>query len=495
MMKPLKHPFLIMIFLYILSQLPFIFSHRYTYWDESVYLGIGKYIYSLGSSGLWEPIRPLGLPIILGPVWKLHIPYLLFSGAISLLFSLGVIALTYSLARTLFGKREAILAAAFLATSRAFFYYSHFILTEIPSVLFVLAAAYFFIKQRYYLAGIAASLAMIFKFTNALLIPAFGIALLAYYLSGNLSMRKLVSTSAKAGVSFVVITLPFLVFNAFFYKGFGNWFTAAVRPFTLASWHQANPAKVIPGMLNSYSFYLVQLFKQHFAFVLVAAAAFVFWKKKWYLNRGKTALASVMIIYLAYFSYIPNKDERFLLTFLPIVCIFVAAAFFEVFSRAWPGRSMPRQLAVVSVVVLLVVSFAAALYTDCNFYSWLAQPDPAVSQLYSSPSRLNITGPIMTSDPVFAAYNDNLFIPFYDTSQGIPTGLKPSWGMKAKSFEAVIYSPQAFYCPESDISCIVMRNSLQEQISSSYTLVFNGTYFDSQLDYFIYINESFTSSS
>ena len=31
-------------------------------WDEAVYLGMGKYIYSGGAIGLFEEIRPLGLP-------------------------------------------------------------------------------------------------------------------------------------------------------------------------------------------------------------------------------------------------------------------------------------------------------------------------------------------------------------------------------------------------------------------------------------------------
>ncbi len=481
--------------LFVLSQLPFLLSQRYASWDEAVYLAIGKHIYSAGASGLWEPIRPPGLSLVLGPVWKLHLPYFLSSVLLKFLFSLGAIVLTYLLAKKLFGTKAAILATALLATSQAFFFYSSQIFTEIPSSLFVLAAVYFFSERKPYLSGIAAALAVLFKFTNGILVVAIAASVIALHLAKQGKARQLLASSAQIAVSFAAVVLPFLAFNAFFYRGYSSsLFAAAVRPFSLAAWHQSNPAKAVAGGIYNYSYYFIQLFRQHPALVLAIPALFIFWKKGWYSSPGKNLLASALLFYLAYFSYIPNKDERFLLTFLPLACILAAAGFFEALGWAGKIRSALKPLAVASLITLLIASFSAAAYADYRFYSWRAPPQPELTELYSSVTNLGIKGPVMTSDPAFAAYSDNLFLPYYDSSEGVPAALKPSWDMKAKPFEAVIYSPQTLYCPENDLGCYALRDGLQEQIKSGYKLVFSGSYYGGRIDYYIYVNESFISS-
>ena len=70
---------------------------------------MGKYIYSLGHSGLWETIRPPGLPLLIGTLWKLRLPYVFFSEITALLFAAGTIAMSYLIASKLFSKKAAIL--------------------------------------------------------------------------------------------------------------------------------------------------------------------------------------------------------------------------------------------------------------------------------------------------------------------------------------------------------------------------------------------------
>ena len=71
-------------------------------WDSAVYAGMGKYIFSDGQFGLWEPIRPLTLPIILGFFWKIGLNPLIAGEIFILLISVGVIILTYILSNNLF---------------------------------------------------------------------------------------------------------------------------------------------------------------------------------------------------------------------------------------------------------------------------------------------------------------------------------------------------------------------------------------------------------
>ncbi len=492
----LPAPLLIILGLFVAAKVLYLLKYHLPVWDEAVYLGMGKYIYSLGQSGLWETIRPPGLPLIIGALWKLRLPYVFFSEIIIMLFGIGSILLSYLIANKLFGKSVAILSVALLATSPWFYLYSSYILTEVPSAFLALLAIYAFISRRYFLSGAAAAAAMLFKFPNGLVLVAIAATLLAGNVIKKLQLKSQLLPMIKVFAAFFVVTLPFFVFNYIFYRPFtGNAFDAVLRPIILGVWHQSNPSKVIAGSLHNYFFYFVEAFKQHFALVFAMAAIFLFWKRKWFADRGKLLLAIFLLAYLAYFTYIPNKDERYILAFLPAICIFTAAAFIDVtsyFRRLGNGIAKPiRSLVLVAAVSLFVLSFAVAAYKDYHFYSWRPASEPsAVSELYGSIARFGITGTVLTSEPVFAAYNDNLFLAYYDTSSGVPNGLKPSWNLSGRPFEAVVFSPESFSCSFGDFGCYDDVEKLHSIIESNYAPVFNGTYYDGTITYYVFVNES-----
>ncbi|MBI3036843.1 glycosyltransferase family 39 protein [Candidatus Woesearchaeota archaeon] len=487
-------PLLLILAVFAAAKVAFLLRYHLPIWDEAVYLGMGKYIYSLGSSGLWEMLRPPGLPLITGLVWKLQLPQMLFSEIVTVAFGAGSIILCYLTGKRLFNRNVAFLASALLAASPLFFLYSSYILTEVPSLFFVLATIYFFVNKRYYLSGAAAALAMLFKFPNGLVLAAIAAAVI---IPGLISKKSQLWPLIKTSTAFFMVTLPFLVFNYVFYRPFtSNPYDAIFRPFILGAWHQSNPAKAITEPLLNYSFYAIEAFKQHFVFVLAIAAAFLFWKRKWFSDSGKLLLASYFAIYAAYFTYIQNKDERFLILFLPAICIFAAAAFFELLklSRSISTKLKPaRSFALVAMIALLLLSFAVAAYKDYHFYSWRPSSEPAVaSELYKSVSALGIRGAVLTSEPVFAAYSNNRFFPYYFTSfQGIPQELKAlnEWEQN-KAFEAVIFSSETLFCPAGDFECETAKANMHSYLQSSFRQVFNGTYYDGQLSYYVFVNES-----
>lgn len=51
---------------FVVAKLLFFTKFMVVLWDEAVYIGIGKFFLSLGSVGLFEPIRPIVLPLFLG---------------------------------------------------------------------------------------------------------------------------------------------------------------------------------------------------------------------------------------------------------------------------------------------------------------------------------------------------------------------------------------------------------------------------------------------
>ncbi|MCH7516408.1 MAG: glycosyltransferase family 39 protein [Bacteroidetes bacterium] len=119
------------------------------WWDSSVYIGMGKYIYSAGNSGLYEASRPLVWHLILGFFWKLGFDVILFGKISVLLFGIGTIILTYLIAHELFDKKIALLSSLLLIFSPTFFLFNSVMLAGIPSAFFFLLGFYLFIKKHY----------------------------------------------------------------------------------------------------------------------------------------------------------------------------------------------------------------------------------------------------------------------------------------------------------------------------------------------------------
>jgi len=86
---------LIVLSIAFLIRLLFFFSYHAIWWDSAVYVGMGKYIFSLGKQGLWEPIRPIVWPIILGFLWKIKLNPIFFGRLLNIIMSLGIIYLVY----------------------------------------------------------------------------------------------------------------------------------------------------------------------------------------------------------------------------------------------------------------------------------------------------------------------------------------------------------------------------------------------------------------
>ncbi|MDO8661514.1 MAG: hypothetical protein Q7K43_06500, partial [Candidatus Woesearchaeota archaeon] len=57
--------------LMLVVRLLFVFDWHEVWWDSGVYIGMGKWLWSLSTSGLWEDFRPVLWPIVLGFFWKI----------------------------------------------------------------------------------------------------------------------------------------------------------------------------------------------------------------------------------------------------------------------------------------------------------------------------------------------------------------------------------------------------------------------------------------
>src|SRR3989339_1349306 len=305
----------IVIILFVLLKGFFLLKPHFAVWDESVYIGMGKFLFSIGASGLWEEIRPVGLPLLLGLVWKLKLDVLFFPELLEVIFAAGSIFVVYLIGKK-FDEKIGLVAAVLLAFSTLFFSYSSSIMTEIPAAFFSLLSVYFFIKTPFlrsnhslFFAGIFSGISFMFKFTQGLLLPAF---LVAIFINSR-GWKGSFNASMKFAVGFFLVVLPFLIFNySAYHQDAANQFDAALRPFLLGARHQESMVDssitANGGLFEKAAFYPVELIKANplFAFSLLGLAL-LFVKKR----ENWNAAASVFLITLAYFTIIANKQPRF----------------------------------------------------------------------------------------------------------------------------------------------------------------------------------------
>jgi len=97
---------------------------------------MGKFLFS--QRGLWEPIRPVLWPFIIGFFWKVF-PFsiIFFSRLVTLALSLASVYLLFLIVKHFFNKHTALLAAILFSFSSVFFFFTFCIYTEIPAVTHV----------------------------------------------------------------------------------------------------------------------------------------------------------------------------------------------------------------------------------------------------------------------------------------------------------------------------------------------------------------------
>ncbi len=462
--------------LFLLIKIVFLLKYHLPIWDEAVYLGTGKYIYSLGNSGLWEDFRPIGFPLVIGTLWKLGISYISAAEVVSVLFAAGTVALVYLIAEMLFGRKVAVISALLTATFPLFFLYASYILTEIPSTFFALLAVYLYLRNKIVFAGISSGIAFLFKFTQGLMAAGF-VLFFAYELLKDKKIKETAKKTALFCASFFAAVLPYLLLNYVLYRKYtSTLFDAIFRPFILASWHQYNPAESIQGagitaLLQNLFFYFITILKNNFLLIVFVIGAILIMKKG---ESKKALLVALLLAYFAYFTYIPNKQDRFLLTFFPFIAILAGYALFFLLQK-YKGTSLAWPL-----MLIMLLSGAFAVIVDSNYFFWrAAHKEGIVDEMYGFIDANDVPEPILITDPVFAAYTDKKLVPYY---YSIDLGIN-IYNSYNESPATIVYSPSAFYCGK-DIECMQHKGYLESRLKEN-EVVFSGTFYETQ-DYYIY---------
>ncbi|MBU2637518.1 MAG: glycosyltransferase family 39 protein [Nanoarchaeota archaeon] len=356
-----------------IAQLFFVFKEHPIWWDSSIYLGMGHYIYSLGAVGIWEPIRPLVWPLLLGFFWKTGLNDIFMGYVLGIIFSLGSVFVAYHIGKKLHNEDAGLIAALILAFTPVFFESFFMNLTELPSIFFALLAVYLFLDKKHLMAGAFAGISFLTKFPNGILIAILVIIALIYFKAKD---------AGKIFAGSLVVIIPYLVFNYIMYGNILNVFIEADAIVKNAgTWLFSGP----------WYYYIIELLKQNPLYVLALVGAYEL------ITRKKYIIPALGFLFLAYFSIHVHKEIRFGILMLPYIAVMAGFGIKSLFKQKW---------IILPVLFVVLTVFAFNLPSD---YGLSNEAEGYLSFLEGK----DVEGEVLTMQPAVNLYSSKAVIPMY----------------------------------------------------------------------------------
>lgn len=469
-----------------LIRLIFLFKNPALWWDTTVYIGIAKYIFSLGKIGLWEYFRPLLWPVILGIGWKLKADTLLFGRIMEILFTLAIIFFTFEITRKLFSTKIAIFSSLFLAVDPLIFSFAHILNNEIPSLFFGLFALYLFILYRenksksfLIISAVLAGASFLIRFPSGLFFGAMFVFLLAEMIINHCKKNY---TNYKDflifTLSFIISIIPFFVFNYFFYNG------DFLYPIKGASKIIKEITITAPELNLKWYYYFTMLFKNSFIFIFAAIGIailiyYIFKKfkfnKKPILLENKLLLIILFALFFIYYQCVSFKDLRYAISYIPILYVF---SIYGLHKLAKIKTIVPK----IIIIIIILTSFTFSINASYKFVKYLPETPSELMPYYtyfSSHAYYQTT--VISTTPILISYSDIDLIPFYTAgARKFDTDLEHH--LNTQKPEYVVFSTSDIPC--SDNLCFEKRTKAFNMIKKRFEQVFYLNYNDNE--YFIF---------
>lgn len=437
-----------------LARLLYLFDVNELWWDTGVYAGMAKFLWSGGSAGLWEHIRPALWPALLGIGWWLKLNIVLFARMLELGAALLSTALVYALARKWFSQRAAVSAGVLWAFSAMMFYVSLHEYTELPAVTLALAALLALAHNRMAFAGFLAGLAFLMKFPAGIFIVVLGLYLV---------LRREWKSLFRLGAGFAIPVAVLLAFNQWMYGA------------PVAALRDAQSAIVNVLGCNVLRF---KPWYQYFGWIafdnvfnvlalLGIGAALLRWKKQYVLP------ALALAVPLLYFLPMHCREYRYLLLFLPFVNIFAGHGIALVVARLERRKPLGKYAWNAVLLVVLAVSLATCLLFYANNEPRV--PDLAAQQYFEWLGSHDTDGEIWSSNPVVSVYTDKpvqkIYYPVF--AEGAATDFNSYLREHRQAIGAVLLDNcgGGIICPPEDAACAAQLNQTRSFLNENFRQV------------------------
>ncbi len=478
--------FFTLIIFFILIRVLLFFTDRILWFDEPIYIGIGKWLFSSGRAGIFEALRPLLLPVMLGFLWKIHINPLIGGLILELLFGvLGLISIWF-ISLEFMSKKYAVLSTLFFSSSFLLLVCGTKVLTDVPALSIGLLSVLFFIRKKRAVAGLLAGLSFMTKFPYALIILSFIIFEFVDYLSRRKSLKRFIKDSLTLALSFIVVVIPYLLFNQVRYNSMLYPFKCANEVIQTCTWlYKGGPF-----------FYILVALKENFLFLLLIAALWYFIKniiklgkyhKNFYgENRIVFLLLLLLLMFTVYFSTLGRKDERYFLTMLGPLSILSAYGFYclETSITKLLKRDILKKIKILTFIVI-VVFFSMSFYKQIDYLidsskGYYSSKGAGELLVFMSES-LKDDDVILATDILPAAYFDNRIVSFSSLEYAVKI-LEQHSGEKG----IILINTCDYPCRSEDLKCAGLKKSFLEEVNSTRKLVFRAKSGD--CEYLVYKN-------
>ena len=362
-------------------------------WDATIYIGMARYIESLGVLGLWEGYRPPLLPLLYVPGVMLGIP-ITFAILLTIAASFGALYMAYRVGEY-YRPSAGAWASMTLATATLFTTFSTIPTTEVFGVLGFLVAWYtVFIKRSYFLGGVVTALLFILRFPYGLLLPLFGVAMLVQSWVETTTLGTVYKRELKLAVGAVGVIGVYLVSNFILY---GH----ALVPIL----EGARVARDVGFLYLENPLFYVTIILAGVPLALFGVVAF--FDRTPGLKPVRYILLSIAAVFFAYFTYESHKEARYIIPVVAPVALLAGLGISYIVSLLHSEKA--RIFFFVSMTALIGGSFVALLFIPIGFMK-----DPVLENYYKSfRSSPGVT--ILSSTPAITAFAPVKIIGVYTT--------------------------------------------------------------------------------
>ncbi len=444
-----KRPLLSILLFSFFLRLAYLLVDAPLWWDSYVYIGVGKYIFSDGMLGMWEPYRPLLHPFLLGVFWKLGFNPVTAGTVLDIIFSLTAIGLTYALAKKMFGKKAALLSALLLSVTPFFLQFTGKVLTDPLALTLSLLGLLLLSKRRegQFFAGLVLSLAFLTRFPHGIWFA--GVFLIHLFRREELLEKTKTMVALSAG--FLIPLVPYAFLNYHLYGDVFLPFRTGTELASSAVWLYGAPAV----------FYLTEFF-------LAFPIYLFFWyslagcirNRTWNQNYRAITL-TIIILTLLYFQYLPRKEIRYMATALPLLALWAGYGTLKLYRKLHqkPYTLHPRAFLILAGVCIVVPLLSA----------FVVEQEPSFQQQIEN--AIQDSRPILTSSPVHVALIDHPFVTLsgMEFARKVYTEQKGKYGMLA-------LSDCDFLCSPDDDACQKNKKLLLQQIAEEHQSLFQQSY-------------------
>jgi len=447
------------------------------WWDTHVYIGMGKYIFSGGQIGTWEPFRPLVLPLLNGAIWKAGLNQIIAGKVLDLVFSLIAIYLTYLIGSKIFNQKEALLGTLIFSLTPVFVDFTGIILTEPLAMVFGLLGVYLVIRNKtgldLLLGGIMLGLSFLTKFPQGIWWAAILGAILIKMLLRKEKWGRSILEGTVISLGFIIAAAPYLIFNYYTYPN-------PLEPFISGSWIVTTATWMYgEGIL----FYLIHFFffNPVYLFFLGYLYGFLrsnFKKKGSIRDENKTIIADstntkkqngirsillICIFTIIYFTWLPRKEPRYLVTILPLMAMLAANAIFctYYFIKSKPKPIIRPRAFIIIMGIILVLSSLPSIPVNKNISA-------AEQEIIGLIKMQQTEGPIISSTPFLFSYLDKQIIILGPMNEAAKV-----YEDNKNKFQFLVLNECDFICSPEDLECLRQREELLKLISSDNKEIYN----------------------